>query len=326
MLDFEDLLNESVRLHGHLCAGQVLGVRMSMLGLREAGITDPGGADRKNLIVFVEIDRCATDAIQSVTGCSLGKRTMKFMDYGKMAASFVNLKTGLSRSDGQYTAVRVLAKEESRQKAREYFPQIENRYEAQLEAYKIMPEHELFQISEVSVKIKPEDMPGRPTGRVTCAMCGEYVQDAREVKRDGLELCRVCSSGGYYQSKNPFFSPTAMQKKHSEFGIKSKLWIESGGEPFFGHGKVLLLKAIDRHGSISQAAKEVNISYRKAWSYIRAMEERFGIPLVECKAGGKNGGGAILTPEIRDLLSRFDRIEKDVRLKADESFREIFGL
>ena len=317
MLNFKDLLDESVRLHGHLCAGQVLGVRMSMAGLREAGISAPRGADRKNLIVFVEIDRCATDAIQSVTGCSLGKRTMKFADYGKMAASFLNLKNG--------KAVRVLAKEESRQRAKEYFPEIENRYEAQLEAYKIMPEQELFEISEVVIKIKPEDMPGRPTGRVTCARCGEYVQDSREVTHGDINLCRPCSTeAGYYEG--PFFSPIVMHKLHNDFEIKSKLWIESGGGPFFGRGKVLLLKAIDRHGSISQAAKEVNIPYRKAWSYIKAMEERLGIPLVECKAGGKNGGGATLTPEIRDFLAKYDRIEKEMRLKTDERFREIFGL
>ena len=91
---FESHLNESVKVHGHLCAGQVLGVRMSLLGLREAGLEDPKGKDRKNIIVYVEMDRCATDAVQSVTGCSLGHRTMKFMDYGKMAATFVNLKSG----------------------------------------------------------------------------------------------------------------------------------------------------------------------------------------------------------------------------------------
>ena len=98
---FEKLLKESIKIHGHLCPGQVLGVRMSMLGLREIGIEDPKGKDKKNIIVFVEIDRCATDAIQSVTGCSLGKRSLKFLDYGKMAATFLNLKTG--------NAVRILA-------------------------------------------------------------------------------------------------------------------------------------------------------------------------------------------------------------------------
>ena len=188
---FESLLSESAKIHGHLCPGQVLGVKMSMLGLREAGITDPKGKDRKGIIVFVEMDRCATDAVQSVTGCSLGHRTMKFMDYGKMAATFLNLNTG--------RAVRVIAKEEARQKAKELFPEIENKYAAQLEAYKIMPDEELFDIREVRVKINPEDMPGRPLRRTKCDQCGEYVQDLREIYREGKVLCRPCADSGYYE-------------------------------------------------------------------------------------------------------------------------------
>src|SRR5208283_4673747 len=142
-VNFESLLEVSERTHGHLCPGQILGVKMSMLGLTEIGITDPKGTDKGNVIVFVEMDRCATDAVQSVTGCSLGHRTMKFLDYGKMAATFLNLKTG--------RAVRVIAREESRQKAKEYFPEIENKYEAQFKAYKIMSDNELFDVMEVHV-------------------------------------------------------------------------------------------------------------------------------------------------------------------------------
>jgi formylmethanofuran dehydrogenase subunit E len=190
-LDFDQLFAESARIHGHLCPGQVLGVRMSILGLSEISILDPKGRDRKIIIVFVEMDRCATDAVQSVTGCSLGHRTMKFMDYGKMAATFLNLDTG--------KAVRVVAKEESRRMAKEYFPEIENKYEAQLEAYKIMPDNDLFDVMEVHVKVKPEDMPGRPLRRIRCDTCGEHVQDMREVHRDGKVLCRPCASAGYYE-------------------------------------------------------------------------------------------------------------------------------
>jgi formylmethanofuran dehydrogenase subunit E len=193
-LEYEYLLSESVKMHGHLCPGQVLGVRMSILGLKEIGIKDPKGKDKKNFIVFVEIDRCATDAVQSVTGCSLGHRTMKFIDYGKMAATFLNLKTG--------KAVRVIAKEESRQKAKEYFQEIGDKYAAQLEAYKIMPDEELFDVMEVNVKINPEDMPGRPLKRVKCDSCGEYVQDSREVYKDGKVLCKSCADSGYYKPSN----------------------------------------------------------------------------------------------------------------------------
>jgi formylmethanofuran dehydrogenase subunit E len=190
-VDIASLLEESVRVHGHLCPGQVLGVRMSILGLSEIGIADPKGKDRKSIIVFVEMDRCATDAVQSVTGCSLGHRTMKFIDYGKMAVTFVNLKTG--------RAVRVIAKEESRLKARGFSPAIENKHEAQVEAYKIMQDDDLFDVMEVHVKINPEDMPGRPLRRTKCDACGEYVQDLREVYRDGKVLCRPCAHSGYYE-------------------------------------------------------------------------------------------------------------------------------
>ncbi|RJP24752.1 MAG: formylmethanofuran dehydrogenase [Candidatus Abyssobacteria bacterium SURF_5] len=189
-IDFEPLLEESVRVHGHLCPGQVLGVRMSMLGLREAGISDPKGADRKNIIVFVEMDRCATDAVQSVTGCSMGKRTLRYVDYGKMAATFVNLSAG--------KAVRVLAREESREVAAALFPEIGDKYKAQLEAYKVMPDNELFEVTEVEVELKPQDMPGRPMSRVQCRRCGEFVQDMREVQSDDGPLCRPCAHGGYY--------------------------------------------------------------------------------------------------------------------------------
>ncbi|MCK9419507.1 MAG: FmdE family protein [Nitrospirae bacterium] len=193
---FEELLAGSVKVHGHLCAGQVLGVRMSMLGLREIGISDPKGKDRKNIIVFVEMDRCATDAVQSVTGCSLGRRTMKFMDYGKMAVTFLNLKTN--------KAVRIFAREDSREKAKACYPEIENKYAGQLEAYKVMSDEDLFDVMEVTVKLRQEDMPGRPMRRVKCDSCGEHVQDMRESYQDGNVLCVACARGGYYEEIEPF--------------------------------------------------------------------------------------------------------------------------
>jgi formylmethanofuran dehydrogenase subunit E len=195
---FEELLDESVKTHGHLCPGQVLGVRMSTAGLRRVGITDPKGKDRKNLLVYVEMDRCATDAVQSVTGCTLGKRSMKFLDYGKMAATFVNLTTG--------DAVRLVAKEEARTRAAELFPGMEDKYRAQLEAYKVMAEEELFDMMDVEVTVRPEDMPGRPLRRVRCERCGEYVQDMREVYEEGKPVCRACAGGVYYVVKKRFFS------------------------------------------------------------------------------------------------------------------------
>jgi formylmethanofuran dehydrogenase subunit E len=191
MVSFEELLEVSTRIHGHICAGQVIGVRMSMLALSLIGISDPKGKDRKKLYVVVEIDRCATDAIQSVTGCSLGKRSMKWLDHGIMAATFINLETE--------RAVRITALEEARQSADRYCSDIADKYQRQLGAYKVMPDSELFRIEKVAVTIPPEDLPGKPLGRVQCQECGDWVQDRREVIRSGKVLCRSCNGGRFYR-------------------------------------------------------------------------------------------------------------------------------
>lgn len=194
MESFEKLLEDSVKIHGHLCAGQVIGVRMSMVGLQAIGIDDPKGSDRKKIYVLVEIDRCATDAIQSVTGCSLGKRSMRWLDLGIMAATFVNLETG--------EAVRITALEESRERSKKYCPAVDGKYSRQLEAYRIMPEHELFRLEQVEVDLPAENMPGRPLRRIQCEACGDWVQDCRDVQLKGRVLCRGCVNGKYYKIRN----------------------------------------------------------------------------------------------------------------------------
>ena len=115
-----------------------------------------------------------------------------------------------------------------------------------------------------------------------------------------------------------------MQKKHNDIDIRSKIWIEVDGDPVFGRGRRFLLEAIDSYGSINQAAKEIHISYRKAWSYIKNMEERLGIQLVERQTGGKNGGGATLTEEARRFLRKYKAMERGINEIVDERFREIF--
>jgi formylmethanofuran dehydrogenase subunit E len=163
-----------------------------MLALSYLKISDPKGVDRKKLYVFVEIDRCATDAIQTVTGCSLGKRSMKWIDHGVMAATFVNLESG--------KAVRITAIEESRELSKNYCGEITDKYARQLEAYKIMPEEELFRVEAVAVEIPPENLPGRPLKRIKCEGCSDWVQDKRDVLVDGKVLCRSCAHGRYYRS------------------------------------------------------------------------------------------------------------------------------
>ncbi len=189
MKTLEEYVALAEAAHGHLCAGQVLGVRLAMLGLRELGIADPV-RERKRLLTHVEIDRCVTDAVALVANCRLGKRALKFHDWGKVAATFVDLQTG--------RAIRVAARESSKQRAREMFPQMEKE-PGQQQAYRVLPDEELFTREWVRVEVKPEDMPGFKGPRVVCAACGEGINFKREVTAaDGRTLCRACAGESYY--------------------------------------------------------------------------------------------------------------------------------
>lgn len=189
----DELLNEAAAAHGHLCAGQVLGVRLAMLGCARLGIEDPRGKDRKRLVTFVEIDRCATDAIAVVTGCRLGKRALKFRDWGKMAATFVDLET--------HRAIRIAALESSKQEARALHPEIEGKNQQQMAAYRELPDEKLFSEQWVSVSLDPREFPGYKGERVACATCGEGINYDRYVLRAGVRLCHGCANPEerYYQ-------------------------------------------------------------------------------------------------------------------------------
>jgi len=188
---FDEYLRDAEQAHGHLCAGQVLGVRLAMLGLQRLSIDDPHGKDRKRLVTFVEIDRCATDAVAVVTGCRLGKRALKFRDWGKMAATFVDVTTG--------KAIRIAAKESSKSLARQMHPEIESKNQQQMLAYREMSDEDLFSSQWVTVNLPPEEFPGFNGERVTCDECGEGINFRREVRREGKLLCRACSGESYYR-------------------------------------------------------------------------------------------------------------------------------
>ncbi len=192
MEDFETLLEGSGKAHGHLCPGQVVGVRMAMEGCRLIGLDEPSKLPQiKKLIVYIEMDRCATDAISFVTGVRLGRRSLKFIDNGIMAATFVNLETK--------KAFRIVSTEESRDLAAGYAPEIEDKRQQQLEGYKRMPLEELFTIQEVTVDVPASDMPGPTRFKAVCEACGQVVRDKREIMKNGKILCRPCALGSYYQ-------------------------------------------------------------------------------------------------------------------------------
>jgi formylmethanofuran dehydrogenase subunit E len=191
MKSFDEYLLDAEQAHGHLCAGQVLGVRMAMLGLQQLGIEDPQGKDRKRLVTFVEIDRCATDAVAVVTGCRLGKRALKFRDWGKMAATFVDVNNG--------KAVRVAAKESSKALARQMHPELESKNQQQMLAYREMKDEDLFTQQWVKVDLPAEEFPGYKGERIVCELCGEGINFHREVVIEGKTLCRSCAGESYYQ-------------------------------------------------------------------------------------------------------------------------------
>jgi formylmethanofuran dehydrogenase subunit E len=191
MQDFNTLLEKSSLAHGHLCPGQVVGVRMALLGCRLIGLEEPDRSDQiKKLLVYVEMDRCAADAVAYVTGVKLGRRSLKFMDYGIMAATFVNLESKSS--------IRLLSTEESRDLASKYAPEIMGKVEQQIEAYKRMPDCVLFRVQKVQVKLNEFDLPGPTLRKVSCSSCGQVIRDSKEIVVNGQALCKPCTEESYF--------------------------------------------------------------------------------------------------------------------------------
>jgi formylmethanofuran dehydrogenase subunit E len=167
---------------------------MAMLGCRLIGLDDPSSdAQIKKLIVFVEMDRCAADAVAYVTGARLGRRSLKFMDYGIMAATFLNLENG--------KAYRVLSTEEARDLVHLYAPGVAGKGRQQLEAYMIMPECVLFRVEEVQVALEDADLPGPSRHKAVCVRCGQVIRDRREVMVDGQRHCKPCAQGAYFLNR-----------------------------------------------------------------------------------------------------------------------------
>jgi formylmethanofuran dehydrogenase subunit E len=200
MENFESLLASSALAHGHLCPGQVVGVRMAILGCRLIGMDNPTSPEQiKKLIVYVEMDRCAADAVAHVTGAKLGRRSLKFVDYGIMAASFVNLQTR--------KAFRVVSTEQSRDLAAIYAPEVAGKYSQQLEAYKRMPDRVLFRVEEVRIEVSESDLPGPSRSKVSCSRCGQVVRDCREIMVDDIPLCAPCAGRAYFHDAHEITWP-----------------------------------------------------------------------------------------------------------------------
>jgi formylmethanofuran dehydrogenase subunit E len=179
MVTFEEDLQKAIAYHGHLCSGQILGVRMARIGLKYFNIKNPHAY--KDLIAYVETDRCIADAICSVTGCKLGRRRLKWFDLGKMAVSFLDLQTN--------QAIRISS-------IADYQP---NKNEDPVEFFNRYKDEDLFCVKKVTIDIHPEDLPGRPLNIVRCEKCGEQVFDNKQIHINGKFFCRNCINESYYK-------------------------------------------------------------------------------------------------------------------------------
>jgi formylmethanofuran dehydrogenase subunit E len=182
MTDFESYLKKAGDYHGHICAGIVFGTRISLAAMKALGL-DPD-TKNKNLIVYTEIDRCMTDAVQVISGCHLGHRSLKYVDYGKFAATYVNTDTG--------KAVRGTIRENFKSN---------NDVDELIKTVAQLPEEAVVTLQGVKVAIPEVDLPGMPRHTAICSVCGEKIMDGREVNRDGAIYCRACSGGKYYTER-----------------------------------------------------------------------------------------------------------------------------
>ena len=189
MPSLEPLLRKSEASHTHLCPRQILGVRIGLAGMKALGFS--AAPVKKQLLVISEMDGCFVDGLTAATGCTVGHRTLRVEDYGKVAATFVRVDTR--------RAMRVAPDLDLRERAFEYAPGELRRYFAQLRAYQIMPDEEMVSIEEVGLNTPLERIVSKPGHRVNCSGCGEEIMNERGVLREGLRLCRACAGEGYYQ-------------------------------------------------------------------------------------------------------------------------------
>lgn len=188
MRDLQALINTCAARHSHLCPRQVLGIRAGLAGADFHGLDTP--RKDKRLLVFVETDGCFVDGVEVATGVSVGKRTLRIEDYGKIACTVVDVKTN--------KAIRLTTRLNVRTRALDYSPEEDRRYFAQLNSYQVMPVGELFTFQPVQLVIPLAKTISQPGKRTTCTQCGEDIINEREILRDGLILCRACAGYSYY--------------------------------------------------------------------------------------------------------------------------------
>lgn len=184
-----ELLQLSAARHSHLCPRQVLGVRAGLAGLAALGVQAP--ITKQTALVIAETDGCFIDGIEAATGATVGHRTLRVNDLGKVAATFAEVHTG--------RAVRISPQPLARAIAARYAPWESRRYFAQLAGYQRMPDSELFHFQMVDLSPGLEVLLSNPGARATCSVCGEEIINQREVIVHGAIICRSCAGFSYYE-------------------------------------------------------------------------------------------------------------------------------
>lgn len=188
-MNITSLLEKSMQDHDHLCPRQILGARIGMAGMKILGFDEP--PKKKELLTITETDGCFIDGVIAATGCTIGHRTLRVEDYGKVAATFVDTKTG--------RAVRITPRLDVRERACRFLPDEPRHYFAQMQAYRVMPDIEMLTIQEVVLTTPVSEIVSRPGMCVHCDVCGEEIMNEREILRGGTTWCRTCATGGYYE-------------------------------------------------------------------------------------------------------------------------------
>ena len=202
-MDIQPLLEESSKHHSHLCPRQILGVRIGLAGMEALELGANQGS--KRLLTILETDGCFADGVIAATKCTVGHRTLRVEDYGKVAATFVDTKTG--------RAVRVAPTIDVRNRAYTCCPEESRHYFAQMQAYQTMPVEQLATITEIQLMTPVEQIVSRPGVRVECVSCGEEIMNEREINVNGQPLCRACAGGSYYQVTSDVLLPYTMEQK-----------------------------------------------------------------------------------------------------------------
>ena len=185
----ELILQKSAERHRHLCPRQVLGARMSLLAGELLGLELPC-AD-KRLLVISETDGCTVDGIINATGCHVGGRTLRILDFGKVAATFVDTYTE--------DAIRIVPSDRSRSLAFNQAPNARNGWEAMLLGYQVMPVEDLFYVQYVHLNRSLAELISKPGKKAQCELCNEEIINGREVLHHGSILCRSCAGEQYYE-------------------------------------------------------------------------------------------------------------------------------